>query len=515
MAHLGLALLLSIFVGSASALEKSFSEGYLGEKNAGPYAGPWWQDFYFNPYDGKMVSRDEQLAQDFFVPMLWAGAPEWSDFIQTELVGASTCSHALLSRYFDDIRYAHRLLAISYLMEILAQAQRDARLMGKPRACEWNMASLLKSCKPISEDMRHFVAALSGRNVFPATAVSSAHDEKVFRGQWAKGDSISAQRAQLLCQGKGRACAGEQLEEALHQACAEDQELVRRLCSEEDEFYGVHATPLFAHLVGTSNLVGLFNQEGHAVGCLRRFGQLMARKEHVANFFPVLVPVVYASLRKEGGEALAHGRVFVFGALKEFRDKGLTEVFEPAPVVTKVAVKVEPPPVEKPKPIQPVVVEIPKPVVVPAPKKIVPKIVEVELAPKSALLLAAESRRSQNADRTEVDMLKFQYDHVFTPAELQLLSATLHDYTSRKALEEMKSYDKLGEQVAPVPASFIKFLIDTGNHQGLYNMQTVLGARFWMANDVDVSWSPAVEYVELRNDVSTKRLWQIAVIRPE
>jgi hypothetical protein len=64
----------------------------------------------------------------------------------------------------------------------------------------------------------------------------------------------------------------------------------------------------------------------------------------------------------------------------------------------------------------------------------------------------------------------------------------------------------------PVPLVFIKYLIDTNNHKGLYNLLNVVGDRFYVKNDIDRSLSLSVNYIQLRNDLSTGQKWVIDII---
>jgi hypothetical protein len=262
-------------------------------------------------------------------------------------------------------------------------------------------------------------------------------------------------------------------------------------------------------------MMTLLNTEGLAQGCLRRFGQMMGGKERGRIAASIMMPTVYAALKKNYGERYPHGRAFVYGSLKEFQQKGLKNIFEakvekPAEAPVVVVKPVEKPVVVAEKPVEkPVAVAV----VVEAPK--VEKQPEVELDIKSAFLQAAEVRYSQNLDLVDVDMLKFNYDYVFSAAELQLLQTSLKTFTQRKALEQMKEGDMLGSSKVGVPLTFIKFLIDSNDHQGLYNLVGVLSDRFWVRNDVDVKLKPPLEYCELRNDATTGNTWQIYIRRPE
>ena len=77
----------------------------------------------------------------------------------------------------------------------------------------------------------------------------------------------------------------------------------------------------------------------------------------------------------------------------------------------------------------------------------------------------------------------------------------------------MQSFDKLGTHASPVPLTFVKYLIDSDNHQGLYNLTAILGDNFWVSNDVDTKWKVGPEFIELRNDENTSRQWQIYILK--
>ena len=92
------------------------------------------------------------------------------------------------------------------------------------------------------------------------------------------------------------------------------------------------------------------------------------------------------------------------------------------------------------------------------------------------------------------------------------LATPIKKFQTRAALTDMKSYDSLGSKEAPVGLIFLKYLIDTENHQGLYNMVTVLGERFYVNNDIEKKNYSVL--IELRNDATTKNRWQIILVQP-
>ncbi|MBY0516007.1 MAG: hypothetical protein K2P81_03790 [Bacteriovoracaceae bacterium] len=524
MARTLFSFILIFFVNSslnATELEISFQKGYLGEKDSQTYSGPWRPEFHHDPYFGKISLEDESFFSGYFYPYIWRNASDWSRFLSEEVMGASTCPHPVLSKHFDEIRYGYRLIVLSYLLELMDSNYSDMTLLKKNNVCSFDLQSLLKKCKPKTSDMKKFLSNLSQQKPFKQPLIDKSHNYQSFEKEWLKAagspvNGITTSRLNSQCKQEHISCANLSLQKAselMQQTCTQDQDLFVEICSEEDQIYGMTSSPLITFLLSSSNLVNLFNDEGMAQGCLRRFGQMMASKERVHRAISNTQPVIYASLKKTWGERYPHGRAFIYGALKEFERKGLAQVFEE---------KVEKPketPVVVAKP-EPVVVakieaEKPKPVVVVVEKPVVEKKVEVVEDNKSAFLQAAEVRDSQNLERVDVDMLKFRYDYVFSMAELQLLSDTLKDYTKREALEEMRSWDKLGAKEAPMPLTFIKFLIDSQNHQGLFNVISVLGEKFWVIDDIDSKYEVKAEYVELRNDSSTGNSWQIFVMRPE
>ncbi len=512
-------IILTVLLGNSFAqeLQKSFSEGYLGEKNLTPYSGPWNPVFHHDAYFGRLTWDDDEFYNQLIFNTIWKDAPEWSQYFSQEVIGASTCPHDVLSKNFEDIRYGYRLVAMSYLLESMDAARSDMLLLRQDKSCHFELPELLSQCRPVSDDMKNFVTNLKRQTPFTLPTIGKAHNFNQYCRDWVqsiggKNPNLSAARVAAQALQQSEALQGISIERALKllvQSCQEDRQVFLSVCSEKDQLYGMSQSPLATYLLATSNLITILNQEGMAQGCLRRFGQLMSSKE---RHFPAMVrmqPTISASLKKQFADRFPHGRAFVYGALKEFRQKGLAKVFEdkltptevkPAPVVVASQPKSEPKAVAP----QPVAVVESTPVVV-------QKKLEVEVDNRTAFLQAAEVRKLQDLDRADVDMLKFKYDHVFSAAELQLLEGTLKEYTTRSALEEMRAWDKLGTSEAPLPLTFLKFLIDSQNHQGLYNVVGVLGDQFWVSNDIDKN--SAAEYVELKSDSTTNYSWSLSIVR--
>ncbi|MCK6596473.1 MAG: hypothetical protein L6Q33_14845, partial [Bacteriovoracaceae bacterium] len=84
-------------------------------------------------------------------------------------------------------------------------------------------------------------------------------------------------------------------------------------------------------------------------------------------------------------------------------------------------------------------------------------------------------------------------------------------FQTRAALVDMKTYDKMGSKESPIGLMFIKFLIDSDNHQGLYNIQAIIGEKFFVINDFESKVEPVA--VELKNDSSTKNRWALTILK--
>jgi hypothetical protein len=296
-------------------------------------------------------------------------------------------------------------------------------------------------------------------------------------------------------------------------ACDADEKLMTLICSEEDQAFGLSANRDAYQLLSSSNIINTFNSQGEAIGCLRRFAEVMARREVRYPVLELIFPPIKAHLVNLYQERFQQGRVFFYGAGKEFEEKGLSSLY-----VMEQPLKIEPLPQEKAEPVatpRPVAITAPvKAESRPAPVKVVKKeIIEMKHS-KSAFLQAAEVRAQQGLEMVEVDMLKLRYDYVFTLNQINRLSAQLETFMTREALMEMATYDKLGTKDGPVPLLFIKYMIDMQEHKGLYNLIGILGETFWVSNEIDINYKRQPEFIKLLNDASTSNQWQIFVMKP-
>jgi hypothetical protein len=321
-------------------------------------------------------------------------------------------------------------------------------------------------------------------------------------------------RLKPLC--RGGACAEPALADKFRAACEADQKLMTLICSEEDEVYGLANNRDAYFLLGLSNVINTYNKGGEALGCLRRFSEVMAHKEARYPVLDLLFPPLQTFLRERHQERFLQGRVFFFGAGKEYEEKGLPDLF-----VKSQPLKVEKLPTPDPEPAvdasaRPAVTvtaapaELRAPVV--APKK--EPVKEIPAPVKSAFLQAAELRLGGDLERVEVDMLKLKYDYVFSLNMINALAERLKTFMTREALVEMTTSDKLGTREGPVPLLFLKYMIDMQEHHGLWNIISVMGDKFYVSNEIDAPFKPAPELVHLANNDETGHQWQLFILRP-
>ncbi len=514
MAHIILVrfLILLIILGSnASARESFLLQGDLGEKRLDEYHERYSPLIYRDLYRGKMAFKDDLFFQNYLDMYVFQDEKEYADFLGAELAAGFLCPNEDLSRSFEDIRYSYRLIALSYLMEAQWHNELLAKKFGFKNTCQFSPEKFSASCRPRSEEMKQFISNLkkfSPKNSEKLPESYSSYD-------WLK--SFNRQNPELIShyrlRGECPDCNEKKFKQVLSNDCAENAELMNLICSENDEIYGLSAHRDAYFLLGQSNIINSYNEKGQALGCLRRFSEVFSSKEVDYPALKSLFPPVLSHLKKEYGERFLQGRVFFYGAGKEFREKGLADIFvekkdQPAPEKPKPQIIEKKP--EAPK----VVVKTPEPQPMPEPKPVPVKKKEIPVPIKSAFLQAAEVRDSGNLSRVDVDMMKLKYDHVFSLHMINSISERLKTFMTQSALQEMVTFDKLGTKAGPVPLLFIKFMIDMEEHQGLWNLVNVLGNRFYVSNEIDAEFKPKPEYVELINSPSTDGQWQLRILKP-
>lgn len=496
--------------------DRVHTESYLGEKNLDSYSERYQPLIFQDIYQGKIQFVDEVFFQNFFQPYLFQKEADYSFFLRSELNGGMICSNELLSEHFDDIRFSYRLITLSYLLEGQWHLNLMSDHLRLKNGCDFELKTWLKSCKPKSTEMKKFVKRLETYLPRYEESMSPEYTKNDWWREFSRDKYkwYSHYRLKTECNDN---CTESNFPEKFAKVCKDDQKVMTLICSEMDEIYGLSSHRDAYYLLGLSNIINTYNERGQAMGCLRRFSEVMAHKEVRYDVLKQLFPALQTFLREKYQERFLQGRVFFFGSGKEFEEKGLTDLYvkeqplkiEKLPPEPKVAVKVKPKKEEPKKPVkEPVVAKVEEK---PKKKEVVK---EIQKPVKSAFLIASEIRKVGDLDRVEVDMLKLKYDYVFTLNMINSLSERLKTFMTRDALSEMMTYDKLGTKEGPVPLLFLKYMIDMQEHHGLWNILAILGDKFYVSNEIDASFKPEPELVQLVNDESTGSQWQLYIIRP-
>lgn len=495
-------------------LDQIYSQGYLGEKRLDGYAGRHNPAIHHDLYRGKLIFQDDIFYQNYHHLLTLSQQWEFTHFLKSELMAGNTCSNEQFSRHFDQIRYLYRLVSLSYFLEGQWHMEAMSRHLRLKNGCQFDLSEWVQSCRPASLDMKKFLGNLK---VFqPRYSGPMARDYQLRDWlkelQQKKYQWYSHYRLKATCSGN---CSEKDLAANFQRSCQDDQKLMTSICSEEDEIYGLSGNRDAYYLIGLSNAINTFNQSGEALGCLRRFAEVMSHKEVRHTSLDSLFPVIQSYLRNQYQERFLQGRVYFLGSGKEFEEKGLSDLYvkDQTLKIEAITIKEEAPPEVRPVlPVTPagVVAQEKKVVVADAAKQMV----ETRTPVKSAFLQAVEVRQLQDLELVEVDMLKLKYDYVFSLNMINNLAGRLKNFMTREALLEMKMYDKLGTPAGPVPLLFLKYLIDMQEHQGLWNIISVLGDKFYVSNEIDASFKTYPEMIQLSNNDSTGRQWQINVLRP-
>lgn len=511
-------LMLSLQILAADqAINYYYKNVFLGEKKTANYRGPLDPRTEFSDVAGGLVFLDDLYKEAYLSREIQEEAFLLHRFWFKEVVEKSTCPDDTLSENMEYIRYLYRLVTISYLFESLKLTNKVSSELGAKNICSLNYNDIFGKCSPQSDDMKKFKDRVYGKFVNEISKIKHPAFNNKEKNQWIdefqKSTSLTSDpvfsRLHEWCIGNKKNCRTlpeNDIEVALGNFCKQDTQVIKTLCSEQDQLFGLSQIEKATELIRKSNAFNLLNQSGMGEECLRRYSKLFSSKEIPYTSLGRLYPLIYSHLSKNESRYL-QGELFLPGALKEFDMKGLSDflIALKPPKVEPVLVKPKPKPKEKPKVvIAPApVVEKPAPVVVVEEKPAEPVLTEFE---KKSLMVLEKGSAS-----AELDMQAFQDDFEFTQEMMVELTAPMKKFQTRAALNDMKSYDLLGSKTAPVGLVFLKYLLDTENHQGLFNIVTVLGEKFYVVNDIEKKSDPV--FMHLKNDESTKNRWQIVLLK--
>lgn len=491
---------------------------YLGQKNFDQYYGPIYPDYELNKNHRNVEFFDDTFYKKFFNKLVSPQIVDWKERWSEDLPYQSACPNYYLNQNIDYIRYLYRLLTISYSYEAVKNYNILLYRLGMDDSkCSLKWKHNFKSCEPKNIEMKKFLRRAKYKYLSNSEEKRFILQSKEQRGKWLASYrrnindieklGIAEGRLSYWCKENNKNCAllsMKEIEKGIQKSCQREKQLIEEACSEKDSLHGISYSKVPLELLKEANTLSVINNGGYGVQCLERYSKLFRNNERKYSHLINLFHVVRTNLAKRGSGYL-QGSIFLPGALKEFDDKGLGDFIfakptpKPTPKATpKPLAKATPKPT--PKPII-AVVPTPAPRVTPTPAP-TPKPIKI-----SQFEIARRLMVRKRSLFEIVNMKDFKKDFVFTDKMLEVLEEPLKDYQTRQALEDMKVFDKLGTKKEPVRLTFLKYFVDKNSHQGLYNIQSVLGKTFWVRNDID-NIQGAI-YVEIRNDKSTNNRWTI------
>lgn len=501
-------------------LTKYYEEIFIGEKKTSNYYGPLDPRSIEGKRSGELIFLDDKFSEQYINEQIQTEAFALHDFWFKKITEESTCPNSVLAENVEYIRYLYRLLTISYLFEGIKINNKLSMELGFKNICELTYKKNFEQCRPQSADMKRFHERVYGKLIKEIEKIKhetlSKKESKKWLDDFHLSNSLTSNptmaRLHEWCIGNKKNCRDLQKDEiysALNSFCESDTKSIQKICSEKDDLYGVASISMASQLIKNSNAFNLINQSGMGEDCLRRYGKIFQIKESDQSLLAKQFPLLFSYLLNNKSRYL-QGELFLPGALKEFDMKGMSDFLTALRPPELVVIKTPPPKMQKP--ISKIISKK-KEIIFENKKneeKIIPATEPVAVPHVSEFERAARELKTKGLSFVEIDMDLFRDDFEFTSNMVSELSGPIKKFQTRAALNDMKSYDHLGTMEAPLGLIFLKFLIDTENHQGLYNIISILGESFYVNNDTEKKREPHL--VQLKNDSSTKNRWQIILI---
>lgn len=499
------------------ALQELKNLSLNGEIDFKNYSGVYAPGFFYNHNTRQFDFDDDLYIKKYFERNYPSPVFELDELIRGN-EEQMLCSDYSLAEDFSYIRYLFRLLTVSYIFEALKDYHTTLYELGLNRnLCSLSWRNTFGHCTSNGSEMKKFIERIKSQYLknFDEGGLTKKKKEEI--DSWLKNFTqnlstlqtkrISQARVWEWCKKNRSSCNNitlNQLEKIISSSCQVDKDLLWATCSEGDQLYGLSKIPEALFLVKTSNAINAL-KSGQGTACIDRFKNYFQTKESQYANLPLLFSSVNNQMFAQK-KTYQQGALFLMGALKEFEDKGLDNFLMNTPTPTPVpTLAPTPKPTLTPTPT-PTLTPTPKPTLTPTPT---PTPTPLAL---SAFELAVKKRVDGNLESVAVDMVKLPNDYVFSNEEaFKLQGLVTKGYQSRAAMLEMKKNDNFGGHDLPIRLRFLRYLIDKDNHQGLYNIVSVIGARFYLLNDIEEKSDPV--FVELRNDSTTQNKWQIYILR--
>jgi hypothetical protein len=494
----------------ASIEARALNNGTLGQKDFKQYYGAISPLGEWNEQQAKWMFYDQFIFDEIHDPVGFQ-VRSLQKFLEGDVASSVKCPIDTYHEHYHYIQYTYRLIMISLLAESIRRSQKLSLLSPKHGQCAVDWKALLKQCTPQTVNMQNFIqyaSFVTSNWKNKKLKVGEKKSELLASFYKGKGDYPSKRYA-YLCQQGDLECSDKV--ESTNNLCAKDKQTLIQLCSEKDSYYGVFNRKELYSLLARSHLIRNFVNPEQATGCLKKYSiQNHNRSKHDSMAFSAF-PYTIWSLQNEN-VAYLEGELFPYGSLQEFESKGVAKVFEQVTLDKKSVVKQKVEKVVKKAATTKVIskVDLNKiEKVITAKKKQKKKIKRKYSAFwKSKLFLD-----KYELERVEVDMLELSMDYLFNSKQVGNLEKVAYKYFNRKALQKMKEEDLMGEKSAPIPLTFVKYLIDTQDHQKLFNIIDIVGNNFYVMNDLDKGLGKEnIVPIQLEHNRQFQFNWKVSIL---
>ena len=490
------------------------------------YFGPAQSEVELDPYNKKLIFIDDLEAEAYLYKTLQLEMLNLKYFLEGEYIAGIQCPDHIYKEYKNSIEFGIRLVSMSYIFEALRDYEYQAKVLGISGACKPNYNKLINQCRPQSNRMKSFVRnSKVVINQLDQIVVPFSETKKTNQERWyqelklGKSKHLLGLRLMNDCHKDGclENISEKLINNKVQDICDNEQKLLLNICSENDKIKGGSYIREIFPLLLSSDTFKEFSDKSYQYGCLKRYVSAQKKYESKYKNLETIFKYFYSRFWESQNASYQRGRLFSIGSMYEYEKKGLDNIFKnEVKKIQKVSQKIDKQ-IEKP---VFEVIELPK---IQKKKKVkkkkkVAKIIKAKKIKKpkvSVFKEASDLRRSLDLSQVALDMGRFLNENVFTDIEVQRLTVASERFTAQQSLKDMKKFDKLGTSKAPVPLSFLKFLILNEKHQGLFNMTLILGEQFYVTNNIDKNISDKeVELIKLKNDAETNFKWQIYILKP-
>lgn len=458
-----------------------------GERSFDEYHGPYNPELKVTYKTGEILFEDDVYKRHYPMDHINNDILPLYDFFQTYLSQTLDCPDDFYFKNKDYLHYLYRLTTISHLYEYLRQVHISLYQMGElEQECSLDYDQLFGQCSPKSKDMKSFLKRVDnhffdiidwGRFSFlPKNATSSkltSFHGKGFVNRLVKSD--------------------DGLEASLNLTCHKLREQILSTCSETDSLYGMSRLPKMTDFIKDQSAYKIINSIGAGKECIQRF---KSSSKHLEVYSGTAKKFLNKSIHKDY-------RLFFYGALREFDELGIEVIKSEEPEIVEKVEKVEKKDIEK-KVVKEVIKEKRKRVVIRKSFKIKENKKDTKTALEKAVLEYVKSKKP-----TLVDLEKAKSEYQFSKSLIKKFNGPLRPYQTIKALKEMRQKDTLGSIGTPFSYLFLRYLLDYELHQGLFNLQTVLGKSFYIIDDIKKVKKPVK--VKLINNKETNYQWKLFV----